>query len=319
MNVAPDEFFSDPEPPSGPSARPLSHVPVLGDEVVAAFRESLSGPPVIIDATLGRAGHSLALLEALPEARLIGIDRDDEAISAARERLAPFGERVQLVHAPFSEVENVLAELGEGPVQGLLADFGVSSPQLDDSSRGMSFRHEGPLDMRMDRSSGETALELIARLSAEELADVIYGYGEERRSRRIARCVHQAFRQGELKTTFDLRRAVVRAVGPARVGGVDPATRTFQALRIAVNGELQEIEALLDAAYRVLGGGGVFAAISFHSLEDRLVKRAFLDADKWERITHKPVTASRTEAEQNPRSRSAKLRIARRVEQGGAP
>src|SRR5262249_29856117 len=157
---------------------------------------------------------------------------------------------------------------------GIVADLGVSSPQLDDPSRGMSFRAEGPLDMRMGDTEGETALELIGRLSSDELADIIYHFGDERRSRRIARCVHQADKAGELKTTLDLRRGVVRAVGPARVGGVDPATRTFQALRIAVNHEMDELGALLHVAPRVLLPGAPLAIISFHSLEDRLVKRA---------------------------------------------
>jgi 16S rRNA (cytosine1402-N4)-methyltransferase len=160
---------------------------------------------------------------------------------------------------------------------------------------------------------GETALELIERLDTSELADIIYQYGDERRSRRIARCIQQALQAGELKTTLDLRRAVVRAVGPARIGGIDPATRTFQALRIAVNHELEELEALLEMSPRLLAPGGVLAVISFHSLEDRLVKRAFLEAGTWQRLTTKPIMASRAEAEQNPRSRSAKLRAAKKV------
>src|SRR5439155_15934447 len=163
---------------------------------------------------------------------------------------------------------------GLGLARGLVADFGVSSMQIDDAARGMSFRAEGPIDMRMDTSAGETALDLVDRLDDDELADVIYRYGEERRSRRVARCIKQARAQGELHTSLDLRRAVVRAVGPARIGGVDPATRTFQALRIAVNGELDELEQLLAAAPRVLVPGGVLVVISFHSLEDRIVKRA---------------------------------------------
>jgi 16S rRNA (cytosine1402-N4)-methyltransferase len=167
--------------------------------------------------------------------------------------------------------------------------------------------------MRMSDLSEETALELIERLDNDELADIIYHYGDERRSRRIARCIQQALRAGELRTTLDLRRAVVRAVGPARVGGIDPATRTFQALRIAVNHELEELEALLESAPPLLAPGGVLAIVSFHSLEDRLVKRAFLEADTWQRLTTKPVLASRAETERNPRSRSAKLRAARKV------
>ena len=197
----------------------------------------------------------------------------------------------------------------------MVADLGVSSPQLDDADRGMSFRREGPIDMRMDPGSGETALELIDRLSDDELADVIYQYGEERRSRRIARSIKKALADGELRTTLDLRRATVRAVGPARVGGVDPATRTFQALRIAVNRELEELESLLASLADVVTEGGVAAIISFHSLEDRLVKRAF-HAEGWTQLTKKPMVATDDESAQNPRARSAKLRAARRVVPG---
>ena len=167
--------------------------------------------------------------------------------------------------------------------------------------------------MRMDPSDGETALELIARLTDDDLANVIFEYGEERRSRRIARSVKRALADNQLHTTLDLRRAIVRAVGPVRVGGVDPATRTFQALRIAVNHELEELEGLLESAPRLLSPGGVLAIVSFHSLEDRLVKRAFLEAGTWHRLTTKPIVASRAETEQNPRSRSAKLRAAKKV------
>jgi 16S rRNA (cytosine1402-N4)-methyltransferase len=182
----------------------------------------------------------------------------------------------------------------------------------------MSFRADGPLDMRMDTSSGETAAELIARLSDDELADVIYKFGDERRSRRVARCIKQAEARGELATTLDLRRAIVRAVGPARVGGVDPATRTFQALRIAVNHELDELATLLDSAARALKTGGVLAVISFHSHEDRLVKNAFKDRDLWAPLTKKPVVPTDAESIANPRARSAKLRAARRIDDAEA-
>jgi 16S rRNA (cytosine1402-N4)-methyltransferase len=266
---------------------------------------------VYVDATLGGGGHAEALLEAAPGITLVGIDQDPRAIEAARHRLDRFGSSVKLVIGRFSEIETHLQDFVG--VDGIVADLGVSSPQLDDPTRGMSFRSEGPIDMRMGDTEGETALELIERLGSEELADIIYQYGEERRSRRIARCIHQSFRAGELRTTLDLRRAVVRAVGPARVGGVDPATRTFQALRIAVNHELEELKTLLEVAPRVLLPSAPLAVISFHSLEDRLVKRAFLEAATWERLTPKPIVVSRAEAETNPRSRSAKLRVARKV------
>jgi 16S rRNA (cytosine1402-N4)-methyltransferase len=188
----------------------------------------------------------------------------------------------------------------------------VSSPQLDDAARGMSFRHAGPIDMRMDPEQGETALDLIARLDDEHLADLIFQYGDERSSRRIARSIKKAFAAGDLATTLDLRRAVVRAVGPARVGGLDPATRTFQALRIAVNRELEQLEALLEALPDVLAQGGVAAIIAFHSLEDRLVKRSFL-REGWAPVTKKPLVPCDDECTQNSRARSAKLRAARRI------
>ncbi|XXY09326.1 16S rRNA (cytosine(1402)-N(4))-methyltransferase RsmH [Sorangium sp. So ce185] len=297
-------------PPPPPRPRGEQHVSVLGREVLAALAPVSQG--VYVDATLGAGGHTEAILET-PGTRVIGIDRDERALSIARARLARMGDRVTYVHGEFSEIERHLAALGVPQVDGLVADIGVSSMQLDDPGRGMSFRAEGPLDMRMDRSRGETALELIERLSDEELADVIYRYGEERRSRRVARCIKQAAEGGELATTLDLRRAVVRAVGPARIGGVDPATRTFQALRIAVNGELDELEALLEAAPRIVAPAGVLAVISFHSLEDRIVKRALREPEVWQPLTKKPVTAGDEEIESNPRARSAKLRAARRV------
>jgi 16S rRNA (cytosine1402-N4)-methyltransferase len=303
MNVAPDQFLPGPVPAI------FGHTTVLRAEIVAALSPRPGG--VYVDATLGGGGHAEAILEAAPGATLVGIDQDPRAIEAARLRLERFGESVKLVLGRFSELETHLAHFVG--VDGIIADLGVSSPQLDDPTRGMSFRSEGPIDMRMGDTEGETALELIERLGSEELADIIYQFGDERRSRRIARCIHQAYRSGELRTTLDLRRAVVRAVGPARVGGVDPATRTFQALRIAVNHELEELKTLLEVAPRVLLPAAPLAVISFHSLEDRLVKRAFLEASTWERLTPKPLVPSRAEAEQNPRSRSAKLRVARKA------
>jgi 16S rRNA (cytosine1402-N4)-methyltransferase len=273
---------------------------------------------VYVDVTLGAGGHTVALLEAEPRARIVALDRDPAAIAAAEERLAPVADRVMLVRSPFSEVRAQLDALGVARVDGLVADLGVSSPQLDEAARGMSFRHEGPIDMRMDPEQGETALELIERLSDDELADVIYQFGDERRSRRIARSIKKALAAGELRSTLDLRRAIVRAVGPARVGGVDPATRSFQALRIAVNRELEELERLLASLPDVVAEGGVAVVISFHSLEDRLVKRAFASPE-WEPLTKKPLVASDDEHARNARSRSAKLRAARRVAAEGVP
>ena len=293
-----------PEPPEAP------HVPVLRAEVLAALDPSEG--KVFVDATLGAGGHSEAILR-VSGTRVIGLDRDPSALALASERLERFGARFRAVKAEFGDVSRVLAELGLPGVDGILADVGVSSMQVDRAERGMSFRQDGPLDMRMDPTSGETALELIARLSDDELADVIFKLGEERRSRRIARCIKQAQLADELSTTTDLRRAVIRAVGPARVGGVDPATRTFQALRIAVNGEPDQLSALLEAAPSVLLPGGVLAVISFHSLEDRLVKRAFQDRSTWRPLTKKPIIATDSELARNPRSRSAKLRAAHLV------
>jgi len=285
------------------------HETVMLGEVVRALAPERGG--VFVDATVGGGGHAEGILEAHADTRVVALDRDDTALAAARERLSRFGDRVTFVKSPFGELRAALhGEL----VDGVCADLGVSSPQLDDAARGMSFRREGPLDMRMDRASGETALELIERLTDDELADVLFHYGEEKRSRRIARSVKRALAENQLATTLDLRRAIVRAVGPVRVGGVDPATRTFQALRIAVNGELDQLEMLLAALPHVVRPGGRVAILSFHSLEDRLVKRAFHDRDLWSPLTKKPEVATEEENAQNPRARSAKLRAAVRID-----
>ncbi|MCA9608134.1 MAG: 16S rRNA (cytosine(1402)-N(4))-methyltransferase RsmH [Myxococcales bacterium] len=266
------------------------------------------------DATVGGGGHSAGILErSAPDGRLIGVDRDEAALSAARERLAPWGERVTLVHGPFAELRSILAGVGVPRVAGLVADLGVSSPQLDRPERGFSFRADGPLDMRMDRSGDvPTALELIESLGERELADVIYELGEERRSRPIARAIKRALERNELRTTEDLRRAVIRVTGPKR-GRVDPATKTFQALRIAVNDELGQLDALLSALPDVLEDDAVAVVISFHSLEDRRVKRFFKAEPTLAPLTKKPLVADAAELEANPRARSAKLRAARRV------
>ena len=288
----------------------FEHATVMRDEVVRAVAPRPGG--VYVDATLGAAGHTVALLEAEPKARIIAMDRDPTAIAAARERLAPVADRVTLVRSVFSLLREQLDRLGVARVDGVVADLGVSSPQLEDAERGMSFRREGPIDMRVDPEDRETALDLIARSSDEELANVIYQFGDERRSRRIARSLKKALSAGELRTTLDLRRAIVRAVGPARVGGVDPATRTFQALRIAVNAELEHLDRLLASLAAVIEEGGVAAVVSFHSLEDRLVKRAFMAPD-WSPLSKKPMVPTDEECAQNARARSAKLRAARHV------
>lgn len=287
----------------------FTHATVMATEVVDWLAPRVGG--VYLDLTVGGGGHSAALLAREPGIRVIALDRDPAAVQAACQRLRAHNEAVSVHHASFSSAREILDSLGLAEVDGLIADLGVSSPQLDLPERGMSFKREGPLDMRMDPTRGETALELISRLTQDELANVIYQYGEERRSRRVARCIKQALEAGELSTTIELRRAVVRAVGPRRVGGVDPATRTFQALRLAVNGELDQLAELLAHAPDLLRPKGTAVFISFHSLEDRLVKRAFLERERWQRLTPKPQLPSDHEQDDNPRARSAKLRAAR--------
>jgi 16S rRNA (cytosine1402-N4)-methyltransferase len=291
------------------SAYAFQHKTVLLREVVQAIAPRAGA--VYVDATLGGGGHTEAILESA-DCRVIGVDRDQVAIEAASRRLARFGDRFTVKHGRFGDVGSLVAP----GIDGLVADLGVSSPQLDDASRGMSLKREAggaPLDMRMDRSTGETARELIARLSEEELADLIFELGEERQSRRIARAIKRA---ETLETTGDLRHAVWSAVGGDKRGGIDPATRTFQALRIAVNDELGELDRLLATLPGLLAPNGVAAIISFHSLEDRKVKRAFGEDETWAPLSKKPVEASAEEITENPRARSAKLRAARRRVEG---
>jgi 16S rRNA (cytosine1402-N4)-methyltransferase len=286
------------------------HATVMLRETVEAVLPRAGG--VYVDATLGGAGHTFALLEAsAPDGVVYGIDRDPTALAAARQRLAPFGTRAVLLHGTFGNVRELLEAEGVTQVDGLIADLGVSSPQLDQDERGFSFARSGPLDMRMDQSGDEPLSGLLERLTTEELADVIYEYGDERKSRAIARSIKAALELGELKTTEDLRRTVIRVTGPKRTG-VDPATRTFQALRMAVNEELQQLESLLASLPEVLTEGGRVAIISFHSGEDRLVKQAFRDDGRLRALTKKPLVASESEQAENGRARSAKLRIAER-------
>ena len=286
-------------------------------------------PKLILDCTLGGAGHSAALLEAIPESNLIGLDRDQTAIGVATARLAPFGERVRIVHSSFENAPEVLKELGVAGVDAILADLGVSSHQIDTAERGFSFRMDGPLDMRMDTSSGQSAAEILEEISEKELARVIKVYGEERYSGRVARVIKEA----KLSTTAELAD-VIRSVVKKGKDKIDPATRTFQAIRMLVNGELEQLETLLNAIPDLLNDGGVAALISFHSLEDRAVKHAFRKAAKGEEtppdipvyvqhvaptmelVTRKPLIADDDEIRTNPRSRSAKLRVARRLSRG---
>lgn len=293
----------------------FAHVPVLLAETLTALAPRAGG--AYCDCTLGRGGHAEAILErSAPDGRLVGIDRDPVAIEASRVRLGRFGARVTLLHGAFGAIREHLAMAGVPSVDGLVADLGVSSPQLDEAERGFSFQREGPLDMRMDPTCGPTAKELVASLSENELADVLYTLGDERKSRPIARAIKRREAEGALETTRDLRDAIVSAVGRGRPGSIDPATRSFQALRIAVNREDGELRDLLAALPDVLAPGGVAAIIAFHSHEDRAVKRAFRGSDVLVPLTKKPVIASGEEAARNPRARSAKLRAARRLGPG---
>ncbi len=307
----------------GPEA---PHRPVLLFEALELLDPVRGG--LFVDATLGLGGHSEAILTASPDTRVLGIDRDHEAIRLASARLARFGTRFRAVHANFREISRILDEAGEKDVSGILADLGVSSLQFDTPERGFSFRHDAPLDMRMDASGGEeTAAELLERLPEEEIARVIYEYGEERKSRRIARWIVERRERGEpIKTTGELAALVARAVGYKRGDRVHPATRTFQALRIAVNGELEGLGEFVETAVDLLETRGRLAVISFHSLEDRVVKRALRRLSGQcecgrrvpvcacgarravEILTRRPVVPSEQELAENPRARSAKLR-----------
>ena len=299
-------------PRSEPEPSGYAHSTVMLAETLAHLGVRDGG--VYVDATLGGGGHAEGILKASRDSVVLGVDRDPASVRAASRRLARFAERFVASHGAFGDLLSPLKNAGLTHVDGIVCDLGLSSAQLSDASRGMSFRLEGPIDMRMDPSLDTTALDLIGGFSRDELAAVIFHYGQERRSRSIARCIKLAESEGRLCTTLDLRRAVVRAVGPTRVGGVDPATRTFQALRIAVNGELDQLAALLEQAPSLLAPNGVLVIISFHSLEDSLVKRAFRNREMWTSITKKPLCPSEAEERANPRSRSAKLRAARAVE-----
>ncbi len=289
------------------------HVPVLAAEVLALL-EPRAGE-TWVDCTVGGGGHSRMIAERIaPSGRLIGLDRDAAMLELARPRLA--GLPVTLVQASFDQLDAVLAEQKIVAVDGGLADLGISSDQLDDPARGLTFQHDGPLDMRMDPTSGASAADLIAQLSERELADLIYEYGEERYSRRIARRIVETRKAEPIRTTRQLAELVRSCVPRERRShgkGIDPATRTFQALRIAVNDELAALDVLLAKLPKLVRPGGRVGIVSFHSLEDRRVKQAFRDAAVWRAVTKKPVTAGDEELKHNPRSRSAKLRVAARV------
>ena len=315
---------------AGDAASVYGHLPVLPNEVLHFL--SLRPGPLVVDGTVGLGGHAEQVLDADDAAELIGIDRDEAALARAAERLARYGNRVRLVHANYREIGRVLDQLNVPSVDAVLLDIGVSSLQLDDPNRGFSFRSEGPLDMRMDRSRGPTAAEWLAGAEPREIEEILFRYGEERHARRIARAIVAARTHGTLESTSELAAVIRRAVpGAGRQQRIDPATRSFQALRIVVNEELAHLEAGLAAAFDRLSLSGILAVISFHSLEDRIVK-TFLRTRaascvcppdlpvcvcskrvEAEILTRKPVTASDEERAQNPRARSAKLRAARKV------
>jgi 16S rRNA (cytosine1402-N4)-methyltransferase len=304
------------------------HKPVLPAETIDLL--NLKKDSVIIDATLGLGGHSEAILLANETVKVVGIDQDTEAIAFAEKRLEKFGERIKIVHANFSEIKSVLKD--EKP-DGILADLGVSSLQFDSETRGFSFRFDAPLDMRMNADEQtETAADLLKTLSETEIANVIYEYGEERASRRIARRIVQKREKGEpIETTTELAYLVKGAIGRGNKDKIHPATRTFQALRIAVNRELEILEQFLIDSIEILKTDGRLAVITFHSLEDRIVKRTFqklagkcfcpprlpvcnCGAEKRiEILTRKPSVPSDIEIEENPRARSAKLRACLKI------
>jgi 16S rRNA (cytosine1402-N4)-methyltransferase len=308
------------------------HVPVLSDEVLQLLAPRPGGRT--LDATVGAGGHAAALLAATsPDGRLLAIDRDPAALRRARRALAPFGRQATLVHGSFADLDRLIAASGFERFDSVLFDLGTSSDQLADPARGLSIYLDGPLDMRLDPGSQTTAAELVNALPVEALADLIYRYGEEPRSRRVARAIVAA---RPLRSTTQLAEAVARALG-GRPGRIHPATRTFQALRIAVNGELDALERALPQALERLAPGGRLAVISFHSLEDRIVKETLRQAARdcicppglpacrcahratVRVLTRRPVTPTPAEVAANPRSRSARLRAAERLAEPARP
>jgi 16S rRNA (cytosine1402-N4)-methyltransferase len=309
------------------------HTPVLVDEAITALGLAAGSPApgrvLLVDATFGRGGHAVRILERLgPEGRLLAIDRDPQAVAAARERFHP-DPRLLAVHAPFGALESLVAAHGEGrPCKGILFDLGVSSPQLDQAQRGFSFQQDGPLDMRMDPTHGISAAQWLERAAADEIRDVIGALGEERFAGRIARAIVEQRTREPIRTTGELARTVASAVRTR--DGKHPATRTFQALRMQVNDELGELQRGLDASLKVLAVGGRLAVISFHSLEDRLVKHFIRRESQPDpafarlpiapphfpalKMVGKKVRASDVEVGANPRARSAILRVAERLE-----
>ncbi len=308
----------------------MQHVPVMLKECIEGLAIRPDG--VYLDGTLGRGGHAEAIAHRLTEGRLIGIDRDPQAIKEAGERLVPFGEKVTLVHGRFSDLARILNDLGIKAVDGMLFDLGVSSPQLDDSSRGFSYRNDAPLDMRMDPGEGLTAYDIVNSWSAERLKKILYEYGEERYAPAVASAICRSRQDGPITTTLQLADVVRKAMPASALREKQhPAKRTFQAIRIAVNDELTEVSEMMAAAPDLLNVGGRLCVISFHSLEDRIVKNAIASREKGctcprefpvcvcgftqtlRTVTRRPIQPTAEETEMNPRARSAKLRIAQRV------
>ena len=283
----------------------FGHTPVLAEEVIQFLDPRPGGR--FIDVTVGAGGHSRAILElTAPDGKLLAIDQDESALKQAREALASFAPRVVFLHSNFRHVAELAGAERFSESDGVLADIGISSMMVEDSSRGFSFMHEGPLDMRMDRTQPLTAADVLNTHSEKDIAGILYNYGEERRSRPIARSIVRA---RPLETTTELVRAIERVTGGPRYGRIHPATRTFQALRIFVNDELRNLEMFVDSSMHAVRSGGRIVVITFHSLEDRIVKQKFrAPAVPGRVLTKKVVTASEEELQRNPRSRSAKLR-----------
>jgi 16S rRNA (cytosine1402-N4)-methyltransferase len=289
------------------------HVPVMAVEVVELL--SAPHPLTVVDCTLGTGGHAAAMLEASPHATLLGIDQDAAAIAHAREVLAKFDTRATLVQANFAEISPVMREAGFARADAILADLGMSSFALDDAARGFSFRLDGPLDMRMDQRATLSAYDVVNEESEAELARIFREYGEERMPGRIARTIVEARRRRRIETTGELRALVERAIGPHRRGGVHPATRTFQAIRIAVNREIESLEKFLRDAPAMLAPGGRLVVIAYHSLEDRAVKERFRELGRggdFKNLTAKVIKPAQREIAENPRARSARLRCLER-------
>jgi len=288
------------------------HLPVLPEETLR-FLDPQPGE-TWVDGTTGGGGHARLIAELIgPTGRLIALDQDPTMLALAKQRLEALP--VTMVHANFDQLQEVLQNLGIAQVNGVLADLGFSSDQVNDPARGLSFKQNGPLDMRLDATTGSTAADLVNTMSEAGLADLIFEYGEERKSRWVAKRIVERRKERKFETTEDLAELVRKCV--PRSGKLDPATRVFQALRIAVNDELGALERLLAVLPRVLAPGGRAGIISFHSLEDRRVKQAFRNAAVWKVLTKKPAEAGDAEVARNPRSRSAKLRVAVRI--GGSP